>query len=198
VLNSGNPPEYVVEANDPGGLKMFLRSHSYDVDGTWTGGDIHYDQWFHGRDSEPLKFVAESRRVGPMTFEFGPVHHLTLQTTDRLGASANSDCNFRVVDRTPPTITPPGSATMGSTVEGGTTPSTSEALRDFLDSATASDSVDNAPKALPPLFNGQEISSTTFFPFTAQGQWHTITFRFGDRFGNVGTAVSYLRVIKKK
>jgi hypothetical protein len=197
VLNGGNPPEYVVDANDPNGLKMFLRSHSNDVDGAWSGGDVHYDQWFHARDSEPLKFLAESRRVGPFNFEFGPIHHLSLKTTDRLGASATSNCDFRVVDRTPPTVTPPGSATVQPTVNGGTTPSTSDALRDFLDSATASDSVDTAPKALPPLFNGQEITPNTFVPLTNPGQWHTITFRFGDRFGNVGTSVSYLRVIKK-
>jgi hypothetical protein len=198
VLQGGNPPEYVVEANDPSGLKMFLRSFSSDPDGSWMGADVHFDQWFYGRDSEPLKFVAESRRFGPFLFDFGPVHHLTLKTTDRLGVSTNSDCNFRVVDRTPPVVTPPGSTTVGTTVEGGTTPSTSEALRDFLGSATASDSVDSAPKALPPLFNGQEVKSTTFFPITTQGQWLTITFRFADKFGNVGTGVSYLRVVNPK
>jgi hypothetical protein len=33
VLNAGNPPEPVIEANDPAGLKMSLRSLSYDPDG---------------------------------------------------------------------------------------------------------------------------------------------------------------------
>lgn len=196
VLNGGNPPEYVVEANDESGLKMFLRSFSHDPDGSWTGADVGLDQWFHGMDTEPQKFIGEGRRVGPQMFAFGPVHHLTLETTDRLGVVNRSRCDFRVADRTPPAVTPPGAATVEATVDGGTTPSTSNALSAFLGNATAADSVDSAPKTLPPLLNGNEVTGSTVFPITQE--WMIVTFRFADRFGNVGTAVSYVRVIPKK
>ena len=130
VLNYGNPPEYTVEANDPSGLKMYLQSFSTTlmVSGLGQSG---IDQWFQSRNSEPLKFIAEGRRIGPMLFEFGSVHHLMLETTDRLGVSDTADCDFRVVDRTPPTVTPPGATVVDATVAGGATPSTSTALEHF-------------------------------------------------------------------
>lgn len=198
VLNGGNPPEYVVEANDPAGLKMFLKSFSSDPDGSWSGADIGYEQWFYAKNSEPQKFLGEGRRIGEFLFELDNFHSLTLKTTDRLGVSTTSDCNFRVVDRTPPVVTPPPDRTIESTVDGGATPSTSDALRDFLGKATASDAVDNKPTALPSLFNGAEITDSTFFPISTQNQWLPITFRFKDKFGNVGSATSYLRVVAPK
>ena len=192
VLNYGNPPEYTVEANDPSGLKMYLQSFSHDPDGIWTGADVGFDQWFQSRNSEPLKFIAEGRRIGPMLFEFGPVHHLKLETTDRLGVSDTTDCDFRVVDRTPPTVTPPGATVVEATVAGGATPGTSTALRTFLQRATAIDTADGSPKALSPLLNDQQINDATLFPFSPKpNEWLSITFRFVDKFGNVGSAVSY-------
>jgi hypothetical protein len=194
VLNGGNPPEPTVEANDPSGLKMYLRSFSSDPDGAWAGADLALDQWFHGRDSGPIKFIGESRRLGPVVFEFGPIHHVTLETTDRAGATATSDCDFRVVDTTPPSVTPPGSTTVAATDSNGTTPSTSDALRDFLGGASAADSVDSAPTARPPLLNGKEVKENTLFPI---GVW-AVTFRYVDRFGNQGAAVSSVRIVAPK
>jgi hypothetical protein len=83
-------------------------------------------------------------------------------------------------------------------VDGGTTPSTSDALRNFLGGASASDQADSAPKALPPLYNGVEVTDKTFFPITNQNQWITIKFRFADKSGNAGSANGYLRVVKGK
>ena len=187
VMNGGNPPEPTVEANDPAGLKMYLRSFSRDPDGAWGGADLLLDQWFHGRDSGPEKFIGESRRLGPHVFEFGPVHHLTLETTDRLGATDVSPCGFRVVDRTPPAVTAPGPVEVGASVPGGATPATSDVLRKFLKSAAASDIVDPWPWPLPPVFDGREVTDNTFFP---AGKWLRVTFRYADKFGNVGSAES--------
>jgi hypothetical protein len=195
VLRGGNPPEPVVEANDPAGLKMYLRSFSRDPDGAWNGADIRFEQWFYGRDSEPRKFVGEGRRFGPVLFEFGPVHHLSLETTDRAGAVATSPCDFRVVDTTPPAVTPPPSTSVGASVPGGATPSTSDALRKFLDGASAADSADIGPSRLPPIFNGKEVGPDTFFP---AGGWLKVTFRFKDKFGNVGSAESSVGVVAPK
>jgi hypothetical protein len=191
VWNSGNPPEPTVEANDPAGLKMYLRSFSHDPDGAWRGADLLLDQWYHGRDSAPEKFVGESRRLGPMLFEFGPVHHLTLETTDRLGATAVSVCGFRVVDRTPPAVTAPAPAEVGASVKGGATPSTSDALRKWLERASAFDVADLRPSPLPPLLDGKEVAGDTLFP---AGVWLKVTFRFVDKSGNVGSSASSVRV----
>ena len=189
----GNPPEPVVEANDPAGLKMYLRSFSHDPDGaSWGGADIGFEQWFHGRDSEPLKFIGEGRRLGPALFEFGPVHHLSLETHDRAGAADAAPCDFRVVDTTPPAVTPPGPTAVGESVAGGATPSTSDALRKFLEGASAADAADLGPSRLPPIFNGKEVQPDTLFP---TGGWLKVTFRFVDKFGNVGSAVSSVSVV---
>jgi hypothetical protein len=195
VMNGGNPPEPTVEANDPSGLKMYLRSFSYDPDGAWRGADLFLDQWFHGRDSGPVKFIGESRRLGPVFFEFGPVHHLTLETSDRAGVKDASPCDFRVVDTTPPAVTPPGTTEVAASVSGGATPSTSDALRKFLDGASAADAADLGPSRLPSLLNGKEVNKATFFP---AGTWLKVTFRFEDRFGNLGSADSYVRVYAPK
>lgn len=195
VMRGGNPPEPVAEANNPSGLKMFLKSFSQDPDGAWSGGDLRFDQWFHGRDSDPLKFIGESRRLGPLVFEFGPMHHLELETIDRAGARAVSTCDFRVVDTTPPTVTAPASTTVVETLSGGATPSTSDALRSFLAGASATDSVSSSPKPLPSLVNGKEVTDTTFFP---TGSWTAVQFRFVDGFGNVGVATSSVNVVAAK
>jgi len=191
VWRDGNPSEYVAEANDPAGLKMYLRSFSHDPDGAWRGADLLLDQWYHGRDSGPEKYIGESRRLGPMSFEFGPVHHLTLETTDRLGATAVSACGFRVVDTTPPAVTAPGPLEVPASVKGGATPSTSEALRKFLERPYAVDVADPWPSPLPPLLDGKEVAGDTFFP---AGVWLTVTFRFVDKSGNVGSSKSSVRV----
>lgn len=195
VVRWGNPPEPVVEANDPAGLKMYLRSFSRDPDGAWGGADLRFEQWFYARDAEPFKFVGEGRRFGPVLFEFGPVHHLRLETTDRAGASATSPCNFRVVDTTPPVVTPPPATGVGASGAGGATPSTSDALRKFLDGASAADSADVGPSRLPPILGGKVVQPDTFFP---AGGWLKVTFRFTDKWGNVGTAESSVYVTSPK
>ncbi|HEX8556755.1 MAG TPA: hypothetical protein VF668_01560 [Pyrinomonadaceae bacterium] len=191
VWNSGNPPEPTVEANDPAGLKMYLRSFSHDPDGAWRGSDLLLDQWRHGRDSGPEKFIGESRRLGPLSFEFGPVHHLRLETTDRLGATSVSTCGFRVVDRTPPAVTAPAPKEVPASVKGGATPATSDALKKFLKGAFVVDIVDPWPSPLPPLLNGKEVTDNTLFP---TGDWLTVTFRYVDKSGNVGSSKSSVRV----
>ena len=155
VFNYGNPSEYTVEANDPSGLKMHLQSFSRDPDGIWNAADVGFDQWFQSRNAESLRFIAEGRRIGPRLFEFGPVHHLMLETTDRLGVSDTTNCDFRVVDRTPPAVTAPGAIVIDATIAGGATSATSAALRAFLERASATDTVDISPKALSALLNGE-------------------------------------------
>jgi hypothetical protein len=197
VMRNGNPPEPVAEANDPAGLKMFLRSFSSDPDGAWGRADLRLDQWYYARDFEPYKYIGEGRRHGPLLFEFGPVHHLTLKTTDRLGASATEVCEFRVVDTTPPSVTAPPPAEIEATEPGGARPGASSALQKFLRSAAAHDLADGWPKLLPPLLNGKEVLDDTLFPIDPSDppdEWLKVVFRFRDKSGNVGEAESSVRV----
>ena len=194
----GNPPEAVVEANDPAGLRASLRSFSHDPEGGWERADLLSDQWFHARDAEAYKYIGEGGRLGPALFEYGPFHRLTLKTTDRAAASSTSDCDFRVVDTTPPAVTAPDPLTVWASAPGGATPSTSDALRVFLKRAAAGDVGDAAPERLAPLLGGAEVGDETLFttdPPDGAEEWHTVTFRFRDRSGNVGTAESWVRVV---
>jgi hypothetical protein len=193
-LNTGNPPEPVVEANDPAGLKMSLRSLSYDPDGAWSRADLELDKWFYARDAGPFNFIAEGREHGPMNFNFGPHHRLVLETTDRRGAAATANCSFRVVDTTPPVVRPPASISVAATFRGGARVRNSPAIRNFLAGATCSDVVDTSPARLPPLFAGAEVTNATVFPVGVRA----VTFRCRDRFGNTGTAQANVKVTAVK
>jgi hypothetical protein len=193
-LNAGNPPELVVEANDPAGLKMTLRSHSYDPDGAWNRADLDLNKWFYGRDSGPLNYVAEGLEHGPMTFAFGARHRLVLETADRMAAATTDDCSFRVVDTTAPAVTPPALISAAATFRGGAVVRNSPAIRRFLDGATCSDLVDPAPAKLPPLLGERAVTNATIFPIG----YSTVTFRCRDRFGNTGTAQSRVKVSASK
>ncbi len=194
VLNAGNPPEPVIEANDPAGLKMSLRSLSYDPDGTWTRADVEMDKWFYARDDAPLDFLAEGREYGPKIFAFGPRHRLVLETSDRLGATRTSECSFRVVDTIPPVVTPPASISVAATSRRGALGRDSPAIREFLAGATCHDIVDTAATQLPPLASGATVTKTTVFTIGVS----TVTFRCRDRFGNLGTAQSKIKVVTSK
>jgi hypothetical protein len=201
VWRGANAPEWVAEANDPDGLKMYLRSFSYDPEGAWGAADLQLDQWFYGRGAEPLKYIGEGRRHGPQLFEFGPAHRLTLKTSDRVGASATSDCSFSVVDTTPPAVNAPADVIITPTVAGGATPATSSALKKFLESGTAFDIADASPVRLKPLVNGKEVADDFLFPFDPSDPpdvWTPVVFRFVDKAGNVGTAKASVRVAQGK
>jgi hypothetical protein len=193
-LGTGNKPEMVVEANDPSGLKMSLRSLSYDPDGAWSRADVALDKWFYARGGDPFNFVAEGRKYGPMNFDFGPQHRLRLETSDRLGAATTADCSFRVVDTTPPEVTPPASIRVPATIRGGVRVGDSPALRVFLTGATCRDLVDLSPAPMPPLVAGAEVTIATIFPVSVSN----VTFRCRDRFGNTGTAQSSVNVVLSK
>ena len=194
VMNTGNPPELVVEANDPAGLKMALRSLSYDPDGAWRRADIGMDKWFYARGARPFEFLAEGREYGPMTFNFGLRHRLVLETSDRLGAATTDDCSFRVVDTTPPVVTPPAAISVAATFRGGALVRNSTPIRKFLAGATCRDIVDTSPTQLPALLAGAEVTSGTVFPIGGR----RVTFRCRDRFGNTGTAQSTVKVVLSK
>jgi hypothetical protein len=94
------------------------------------------------------------------------------------------------VDRVAPTVTAPTSITEVATETGGARGSASATLSAFLAAGTAIDNVDPAPARLLPQVNGLDVDDSTMF---AIGRT-TVTFRFQDAAGNIGTATSTVDV----
>lgn len=184
--------ELVAEANDPTGLKGDAHSFSSDPDGGWPEGDVSTEDWFLTSGSGPRGFVTSGRDSGPLAFAFGPTHRLELLAGDHLGAVSAASCSFRVVDTTPPSVRPPSPVVLACSTPGGATPATSAALRAFLAGGTAVDASDPAPARLTPRLGSTDVTGTTLFP--ADGAARAVTFRFQDRWGNLGQASSNVTV----
>jgi hypothetical protein len=152
------------------------------------------DKWFYARDGAPFDFLAEGREYGPMLFNFGPQHRLVLETSDRLGAATTSECSFRVVDTTAPAVEPPTPISIAATFRGGAVVGASPPIRAFLAAGRCVDVVETATTQLPPLATGASVTETTVFPIGVT----SVTFRCRDRFGNVGTAQSTIKVVASK
>ena len=88
------------------------------------------------------------------------------------------------VDKTPPAVTPPASASVAATETGGARASASPALAAFLAGGGAKDNLDPSPVSLGPQVNGVTVGPSTLFPLGST----IVTFRFSDVAGNVGTA----------
>jgi len=189
---AGQQWEAVAQANDPSGLVGMLRSNASDPDRPGGRGDVLADRWFRTRGAGDRDRAGDGYRVGPVTFEWGPVHRLELLALDHSGASAAASCTFRVIDTLPPVVTPPPPITLGCTQPGGASPGTSAQLRAFLAGGHAADAGDAAPTRLTPLTAGAPVTDATFFP--ADGWPRTVSFRFKDRWGNTGAANSSVTV----
>lgn len=184
--------ELVAEANAPDGLKGDAHSFSSDPDGGWPQGDVLTEDWFLASGGGPRTFVTAGRDTGPLLFGWGPTHSLELLAGDHVGATSAAACSFRVIDTRPPAVTPPAPVVLGCSTIGGATPATAAALQAFLNGATASDASDPAPARLTPRLGSSDVTGTTLFP--ADGSARAVTFRFQDRWGNLGQAASNVTV----
>lgn len=191
--NGSQQWEQVAEANDPTGLKAALVSLGYDPDGDWGGADLVGMSWFDSRDEGPRTSLGAGTPVGPVVFEWGPTHRVELLVSDHQGASAAAHCTFRVIDTTPPSVSPPAALTTACTQPGGATPATSPALQAFLNAASASDLADSAPVAQSAQLAGSDILPTTLFP--ADGWPRAVSFHFVDHAGNIGSASADVTVV---
>lgn len=178
--------ELVAEANAPAGLKGDAHSFSSDPDGSWTQGDVFAESWFQTRGSGERGLIASGRDSGPLGFEFGPVHNLELLAVDHAGAASATSCAFRVIDTRPPTVTAPAPVTLACSTVGGATAATSAPLSSFLNGALAVDASDPAPLRLTPRVGTTDVTSTYLFPADAAAR--AVTFRYQDRWGNLGQA----------
>jgi hypothetical protein len=104
--------------------------------------------------------------------------------------SASFTVTVRAVDQQPPVVTAPPTLGVPATNANGARASEWPQLAAWLSAATARDAVDPSPTALPPLLGSTVIAPTTLFPIGTS----TVTFRFRDASGNVGSATSKVTV----
>ena len=91
----------------------------------------------------------------------------------------------------PPVVTPPASISIPATEAGGARGSAWPLLAAFLAGGTAVDIADPSPKRLTPQVGGAAADNTTLFPVGTT----TVTFRFQDASGNIGTANATVTVV---
>ncbi len=111
--------------------------------------------------------------------------------SDLHGNVATGQFTITVRDTTPPVVTPPTNITVPATETGGARGSAWPALAAFLAGASAIDIADPAPARLAPQVGGVNADNTTLLPYGTT----TVTFRFRDASGNVGTGKASVTVI---
>ena len=94
-------------------------------------------------------------------------------------------------DMAVPVVTPPPDTTAAATEAEGARGRASEVLAAFLSGGSATDTVDPGPKRLPPQVAGVDIDNDTLFPIGTT----TVTFRFQNMGGIIGSATTNLNVI---
>jgi hypothetical protein len=123
------------------------------------------------------------------TFALGTTP-VTCSASDAHGNTTSGSFAIAVRDTTPPVVTAPGNITVTATETGGARGSASASLAAFLGGGTAHDAVDSAPTRLSPQVGGVDADNTTLFPIGAS----TVTFRFRDASGNVGSSTATVTV----
>ncbi|MGH9814849.1 MAG: HYR domain-containing protein [Candidatus Acidiferrales bacterium] len=117
-------------------------------------------------------------------------YNFTLTVADTSGTTSSDTAQVKVlVDNIPPDVTPPEGTTVSSTESGGVRAANSADLNKFLfQDAFATDplNLQFSFTQLPPQVNGADVNSSTLFPIGTT----TVTFRFQDAFGNVGSAAA--------
>ena len=97
----GKPP--IALANGPEGLRLHLRSASYDLDGfavqeldlKRSRHDIRQERWLHS-DGGRFRYLRDGRTMGPVLFATGREHRLLLMVIDRQGSQDRHFCHFQV------------------------------------------------------------------------------------------------------
>ena len=124
------------------------------------------------------------------TFPLG-VTTVSCTASDLHGNTSSGQFTITVRDTTPPVVLAPANITVPATESGGARGVAWPALAAFLSGASAKDIADPAPTQLSPQTAGVNLNNNTVFPYGAT----TVTFRFRDASGNVGTARATVTVI---
>jgi hypothetical protein len=112
-----------------------------------------------------------------------------------LSATFTGVARFSVVvglvpDAVPPVVTPPPGLTTAATETGGARAAAAPALAAFLAGGSAIDALDPAPVRLAPQAGGLDVTAETLFPIGMT----SVTFRYRDSAGNVGSAAATVTV----
>jgi hypothetical protein len=115
---------------------------------------------------------------------------------DGLSATFTGVAHFSMVvglftDERPPVVTPPADVAVTATEAGGARGSASPALAALLAAGSATDNVDLSPARLATQAGGADVHNATLFALGTT----TVTFRFKDTAGNIGTATARVTVI---
>jgi hypothetical protein len=111
--------------------------------------------------------------------------------TDRAGnVSAPATVSISI-DKTTPLVIAPPAVTVTATEAGGARGSASAELAAFLAAGSATDNLDPMPARLAPQSNAADVGNATLFAIGSS----TISFRFMDAAGNIGSATATLNVV---
>ncbi len=97
ILDGGNPPRWVIEANVSAGLKAPLRSFSYDPDGPLSRTDLDAELWSVSEDGGPWTLLGAGAELPHQLFALGHEYRVLLLAADRAGAVGAEECQFVVV-----------------------------------------------------------------------------------------------------
>ncbi len=150
-----------------------------------------------------IQFLDGSTGLGTVSLT-GGVANLALSTLSvgthsitaaYSGDSANSKSTSAILSQVvspaaPPAVTPPASISIPATQATGATGGASPTLASFLAGASATGGSGSPLTQLSPQVGGVAVSATTLFPVGAT----TVTFRFEDPSGNIGSATSAVTV----
>jgi len=116
---------------------------------------------------------------------------VTWYATDNAGNQELAKTLDVKIDKTPPSVTPPASVTVPASESGGVTSAASNALAAFLASGSATDVLGGPPVQLFSQVGGVNVTNSMLFPLGTT----SVTFRFRDSAGNIGTATSNVTVV---
>jgi hypothetical protein len=117
-------------------------------------------------------------------------HSFELTVSDQFGRVDTDSVTVSVRDSRAPTVIVAGALIVASSGPGGVA-AADAALEAFLHGATASDLVNPLPVRRTPQIGGIDVRDDTILPMGAT----TVTFRFRDFSGNIGTATATVTVI---
>ncbi len=161
------------------------------------GGNVVGEGLYIGRPgSIDEKVIAYGDPLDGSTFQFGGVWEEAINNSGQIAFFADLADGRRGVyradpiDRTGPIVTAPAPIEITVTEASGATGNASTVLAAFLGGGSAIDNVDPTPARLTPTASGVDATNATLFPIGTT----TVTFRFQDASGNIGSATSEVTV----
>jgi hypothetical protein len=179
------PAPISVTAEEPGGI----RGGSAALAAFLAGGSASDD-----RDPAPTRLAPQLGAIDIVATTLIPLGDstITFRFRDAAGNVGTATSTITVnppPDTTAPVVEPPAAISVTAEEPGGIRGG-SPALALFLAGGTATDDRDPAPIRLAPQIAGTDIVATTLIPVGVT----SITFRFRDAAGNIGTAESSVTV----